>query len=94
MENQVEEHVKKERAKELQKVSNQLYSSFLNKNIGQITDVMIEKHFDKQGNLKGITPNYLNVIIKENNADFLNSLKKVKITGVENEKLVGIFYYE
>ena len=94
MENQVEEHVKKERAKELQKVSNKLYSSFLNKNIGQITDVMIEKNFDKQGNLKGITPNYLNVIIKENNADFLNSLKKVKITCIENEKLVGIFYYE
>ena len=89
MENQVEESEKKQRAKILQKVSDNLYMKFLEENIGQISEVMVEKHADENGFLKGLTRNYLNVTLSEKDEKYKNTLQKVRLTGILKSKMTG-----
>ena len=89
MENQVDEIVKKNRAKDLQTVSQMLFNGFMKKNLGQFAEVMIEKHFDKNGYLKGITGNYINVTIEDNDKDKLNTMQKVELVKINANKMIG-----
>ena len=83
----LDEKIKEERAGVIKKISAQKFEEFQKSNIGEILDVLIEKHLDKKTGLyKGVTANYLNVLMQ--NGEF-NTLKKVKIIGLENEKLLG-----
>jgi tRNA A37 methylthiotransferase MiaB len=53
--------------------------------------VLIEKRRDKHnGNLKGVTRNYLTVQIDSNREDIFNTLQQVKLTKFKN----GIIYGE
>lgn len=84
-ENQLSQKVKDKRAGIIKEISAKKYHEFLQKNIGSIQEVLIEKNLDKKtGMLKGLSRNYLNILI-ESNADFnqmKNTLQKVKIKTV------------
>ena len=89
MEGHLPDKVKEERAGIIKKISAQKMSEFLNSNIGDIREVLVEKRPDKNsGKLKGITDNYINVIL-ENGVDEFNTLQKVKIERIENGKAYG-----
>ena len=52
-------------------------NKFLNSNIGSEQEILIEKRLDKKTGLyKGVTRNYINVLLKEGN---FNTLKNVTL---------------
>lgn len=83
----LDEKIKEERASVIKQISAEKFTAFQKSNIGDVVEVLIEKHPDKKtGLFKGITANYLNVIMP--NGEF-NTLKKVKITGLDGNRLLG-----
>lgn len=70
--------VKEERANIIKQISAEKFKDFVNSNIGKEAEVLVEKRPDKKTGLyKGVTRNYLNVLLKE--AEF-NTLQKVVLT--------------
>lgn len=70
--------IKEERANIIKQISAEKFEEFLKSNIGTEQEVLIEKRLDKKTGLyKGITRNYINVLLKE--GDF-NTLKNVTLT--------------
>lgn len=89
MEGHLPDKVKEERASIIKQISSEKMNKFLQSNIGDIREVLIEKRPDKHsGNLKGVTDNYIPVII-ENGADEFNTLKNVRIERIDNNKVFG-----
>ena len=89
-ENQVNDKTKEERATVIKNISKQKYNEFVSKNIGRICEILVEKRPDKNdGNLKGVTRNYLTVHLNSNDINIANSLQKIKITKYENGKIYG-----
>ena len=90
LENQVPENIRQERAEVVKQISKNKLDEFINKNIGKTTEILIEKHLDKNtGFLKGVTRNYLTVILNSNDEALENTLQKAKITEYKNGKLFG-----
>ena len=87
---QVEDNVKEQRAGIVKEISRKKYSDFVNKNIGTTCEILIEKHPDKNGFLKGVTRNYLTVITNSKDTKLLNTLQNVRIEKFENGKIYGI----
>lgn len=88
LENQVPENVRQLRADTVKLLSRLKYQEFIEKNIGNEVEVLIEKHFDKNsGYLKGVTKNYLTVILNSKDSALLNTLQKAKIKSFEGGKL-------
>lgn len=90
MEGHLSDKIKEERAEIIKKISAEKYELFVQQNIGTEHNLLIEKHLDKHtGFLKGVTENYLEVLI-ENNSDttLCNTLNQIKIT--ENTDKYGI----
>ena len=77
---------KEERAEIIKKISAEKFQIFLESNVGSEQEVLIEKHLNKDGLYKGVTRNYINVLLKE--ADF-NSLQKVILKEIQNDKILG-----
>jgi len=78
--NKVDNRTKKERSKELQGLSKELYYDFQKKYLNSIADVLVEDEIkDKEGRIysRGITSNYIKIIIP----DFTG--KKGEIVGVK-----------
>lgn len=83
----LDEKIKEERAAVIKQISAEKFFAFQKSNIGDVVGVLIEKHPDKKtGLFKGVTANYLNVIMP--NAEF-NTLKKVRLTGLDCNRLIG-----
>ena len=83
----LDEKIKEERASVIKQISAEKFTAFQKSNIGDVVEVLIEKHPDKKtGLFKGVTANYLNVIMS--NGEF-NTLKKVKLTGLDGNRLLG-----
>ena len=83
----LDEKIKEERAAVIKQISAEKFIAFQKSNIGDVAEVLIEKHPDKKtGLFKGVTANYLNVIMP--NAEF-NTLKKVKLIGLDGNRLIG-----
>ena len=83
----LDEKIKEERAAVIKQISAEKFIAFQKSNIGDVVEVLIEKHPDKKtGLFKGVTANYLNVIMP--NAEF-NTLKKVKLIGLDDNRLIG-----
>lgn len=83
--NQVEENIKTSRANIVKAISKNKYNKFVEKNIGKVQEIIIEKHRDKHtGNLKGLTRNYLSVQVVSDEENLYNTIQNVKITKVEN----------
>ena len=94
MEGHLPDSVKHERAEIIKKISAEKYELFLNQNLNTVHEVLIEKHPDKHsGMLKGMTKNYLNVLIDdiENQEDYFNTLHKVKLVQINKDKFLGEF---
>ena len=83
----LDEKIKEERAAVIKQISAEKFFAFQKSNIGDVVGVLIEKYPDKKtGLFKGVTANYLNVIMP--NAEF-NTLKKVRLTGLDGNRLIG-----
>lgn len=84
--NQLDFKTKEKRANIIKEISLHKHSEFLKKNLGSIQEVLIEKNPDrKTGMFKGVSRNYLNVLVKPT-CDFetvRRTLQNVKI--LENE---------
>ena len=94
MEGHLPDSVKHERAEIIKNISAEKYELFLNQNLNTVHEVLIEKHPDKHsGMLKGMTKNYLNVLIDgiENQDDYFNTLHKVKLVKINKDKFLGEF---
>lgn len=90
-ENQLSQKIKDERAAIIKQISVQKYGEFLQKNSGTIQEVLIEKNLDKKtGFLKGLTRNYINVLIEPqaDSQDLRNTLQKVRIE-IQEDKILG-----
>lgn len=91
MDNQVETTEKKRRVKLIQEISDTKLNAFFNKNIETYNEVIIEKQRDKKtGLLKGITNNYINVLIDDKDC-YKDKLVKVRLTSISdyNEKMIA-----
>ena len=87
---QVDEKVREERAAVVKAISARKYNEFIQKNLGTVREVLIEKHPDKSdGMLKGVTRNYLTVHLNSNNLHLTNTLCEVKLTGYKDGKVYG-----
>ena len=86
---QVDDNIKEQRADIVKEISRKKYKDFVNKNIGTIREILIEKHPDKNGFLKGVTRNYLTVITNSKDTKLLNTLQKVRIEKFANGKIYG-----
>ena len=91
LEGHVSDNVKEYRASVIKQVSKLKFNAFLDKNVGTTHQILVEKHLDKHtGFLKGVTENYLKVIVKDNSDEnLLNSLQNVKILEVKDNTLLG-----
>lgn len=89
MEGHLSDKVKEERATIIKKISAEKMNEFLQRNLGTIREVLIEKRPDKHtGKLKGLTENYINVIV-ENGTNEFNTLQQVKLERIQNGKMYG-----
>ena len=71
------DNVREERANIIKQISAEKFNKFLNSNIGSEQEILIEKRLDKKTGLyKGVTRNYINVLLKEGN---FNTLKNVTL---------------
>lgn len=90
MPNQNSDEVKNRRATIIKEISKQKFKEFVNKNLGRVCEVLIEKHPDKHsGNLKGMTRNYLTVQIVSNRNDLFNTLQQVRPTEYKDGIIFG-----
>ena len=70
--------IKEERAEIIKKISQDKFKDFVHQNIGTTQEVLIEKRLDKKTGLyKGVTRNYLNVLLPLGE---FNSLQNVTLT--------------
>lgn len=87
-ENQVPEGVRQIRSDIVKALSALKKREFIDRNIGFEQEVLIEKHFDKKtGLLKGVTRNYLTVLINSKDEKLLNTIQKVNIEKFEKGKI-------
>ena len=90
MPHQVDEKVREERAAVVKAISARKYNEFIQKNLGTVREVLIEKHPDKSdGMLKGVTRNYITVHINSRDLQLLNTLCEVQLTGYKAGKVYG-----
>lgn len=82
--------VKNFRASVVKAISARKYKEFVEKTIGKVWEVLIEKHADKSdGRLKGVTRNYLTVHLNSNDLSRVNTLAYAKIIEVKDGKIYG-----
>ena len=82
MDGHLPDKIKEQRTDIIKEISKDKYLKFIESNLGTIQEVLIEKHLDKHTGLyKGITKNYINVLINEGE---FNTLKEVKL-----DKIIG-----
>lgn len=89
---QISEKEKHRRAAILHEEALKKINNFKEKNIGSLAEVLIEKKPDKKTNLlKGVTKNYLNVLINSHDKNLLNSIATVKLLNIEKDtgRLIG-----
>lgn len=88
--NQVDEKTKEKRAEIIKAISKKKLDEFIKKNIGTTREVLIEKHPDKKtGYFKGITRNYLTVLLNSKDESLLNTLALAQITEYKDGKVYG-----
>ncbi len=84
--NQVPESVKHVRANILHKLAKEKFINFVKNNVGTVQSVLIEKKPDKTtGKLKGVTKNYLNVLLDISDRNFCNTIQNVNIINLNRD---------
>jgi len=90
---QVDDTEKNRRADIIKGISKKKYEEFISKNIGEVYEVLIEKHPDKKsGLLKGVTRNYLTVLVNSKDLGLTNTLQKIKLVEYKGGKIYGELY--
>ena len=84
---EIEKNIKIERRNKLRLLSSKKYNSFLENNIGNISEVLFENSSD--GYISGWTENYIKVSLKANKK-YLNKIEKVKLNNYDNNIVHGI----
>lgn len=88
--NQVDDKIKDKRADIIKEISRRKFEQFITKNSGTIHEVLVEKHPDKNtGLLKGVTRNYLTVLLDSKDLSLTNTLQKVHLTEFKDCKIYG-----
>lgn len=90
MEGHLPSHIKQERAEIVKQISTQKYKEFLQSNIGSVQEMLIEKRVDKHtGFLKGMTRNYLEVLIPDvaPTDSYFNTLQQIKIEKADTSSI-------
>ena len=82
--NQIETPIKKERSKELHKLSKSIRKKILNNEIGKKYSVLWESK-DKDNNWFGYTDNYIKVMLKNYGGNIENKISKIKIIAVTDD---------
>ncbi len=86
MQNQIDNQEKKRRVSIIQEISEKKTVEFFNSNIDTYNEVIIEKNRDKKTNLlKGVTKNYINVLIEDNDK-YKDTLQTVKLIDIYNKE--------
>lgn len=91
MSGQISQEEKKRRVSLVQELSDKKINEFFNRNIDTENEVIIEKKRDKKsGLLKGVTKNYINVLINAGDS-YKDKLVKVKLTDLSeySEKMIA-----
>lgn len=88
--NQVTQEEKKRRASLIQQISDNKLKKFLTDNLNTENEVIIEKKRDKKTNLlKGVTKNYINVLIDDKDL-YKDTMQKIILTNIfDNEKMLA-----
>lgn len=84
-ENHLPQTIKEKRAKIIKVISAKKHAEFLQKNLGTVQEVLIEKNPDKRtGMFKGVSRNYINILIEQEKAvnNIKNTIQKVKIESI------------
>ena len=90
MEGHLADEIKEYRAKLIKEVSAQKTKEFLNKNLNTIHNAIIEKKQEKKsGLLKGMTENYITVILNYKDKSLIHNIQKIKIKEIKNDKIFG-----
>ena len=80
MDGHLPDKVKEERAEIIKQISSEKLQIFLKSNIGTNQEVLVEKHKDKQTGLyKGLTRNYINVLLKKGEFNTLQTVNLIKL---------------
>ena len=87
MKGHLPDEVKEKRASIIKQISAQKYEDFLLSNLGREEEVLIEKRLSKDEKYKGLTRNYLTVVMDKGE---FNTLKKVKLDKIEGERFLGV----
>jgi len=85
MPNQVEKNIRKERAKTATEIAANMSNDFTQKQLGKTVEVLFEQ--EKSGYYSGHSTNYLEISVKEKVER--NSVQNVRITEIQNERLIG-----
>ena len=91
MSNQIDEKTKKIRSNVLQNISDKKLKQFFENNINTTNEIIIERQRDKKtGLLKGVTKNYINVLIDDKDK-YKNTIQTIKITDYmqNSEKMIA-----
>ena len=87
MPNQIDNEEKKHRVHIITKLSDKKTKEFFNNNLNCENEVIIEKNRDKKTKLlKGVTKNYINVLIDDKDL-YKNTFQKIKITGFDEKEM-------
>lgn len=87
MKDQIHGEIKTQRSHALEVVCQKVEADILQNSIGQVLDVLFEEVVD--GRFEGLTESYLRVSVGSLE-NLLNQIRQVKVTGVENGKLMAI----
>jgi threonylcarbamoyladenosine tRNA methylthiotransferase MtaB len=82
--NQIEASIKKERSKELHKITMSMRKKILNNEIGKEYSVLWESK-DNKNNWSGYTDNYLKVQLKNNDSNLENKISRIKIVEISSD---------
>lgn len=78
--------IKEKRAGIIKKISTEKFDTFLKSNLGSTQEVLIEKRLNKNGKYKGVTRNYINVILEEGE---FNSLRNVVLKDITESSMIA-----
>ena len=80
------DNIKEERANIIKQISMEKFNTFMKSNLNTSQEVLIEKRLTKDGKYKGVTRNYINVLLE--NGEF-NTLKTVTLKAIQGDKFIA-----
>ncbi len=84
------DNIKEKRANIIKAISKKKFDEFVQKNLGTVREIHIEKRPQKAtGLLKGVSENYLTVVTNSTDLNLTNTLQRVKLTEVRNGQIHG-----